>query len=396
MDPEEKQAMRARYERMIQKHHRTRDEEKRIQNEARARKAGQRPKSRKRGSKPLDEEAYEDDVELHFEKIRREPGRRSVGSTARVIPPSPLEIPPSARLGQVVEVHRNRLRVRMVAAETTPERRDDRSELDVPPSSRIGGVVVGDRVWLDGLPVQPRLVGLGERRTTLARPSAEDPDDVRVLAANVDVGVIVGSLRQPDLRPGLIHRVLIALGRGGIEPLLALNKADLLAADERVDAERELAESGLANVERVFTSAETGAGLDELRAHLSGRTCVLVGHSGVGKSSLLNVLRPGTGQSTSAGRAFDGKGRHTTTSSSLWELEDGTRIIDTPGVRTFGVGEATPADLAAAFPELALLAESCRFADCRHGGEPDCAVRAAADSGELAASVLAAYFKLLG
>jgi len=381
---------------MIQKHHRTREEEKRIQNEARARKAGQRPKSRKRGSRPFDEEAYEDDVDLDFEKIRREPGRRPGASSARVIPPSPLEIPPTARLGQVVEVHRNRLRVRMLASGSAPEQGADRSELDVPPSSRIGAVVVGDRVWLDGIPVQPRLVGLDERRTCLARPSAEDPDDVRVLAANVDIGVIVGSLRQPNLRAGLIHRVLIALGRGGVEPLLALNKADLLSADERVEVERELAECGLADVERVFTSAETGEGLDALRAHLSGRTCVLVGHSGVGKSSLLNVLRPGTEQSTSAGRAFDGKGRHTTTSSSLWELADGTRIIDTPGVRTFGVGEASPADLAAAFPEIAGLAEACRFADCRHAGEPDCAVRAAVDSGELAASVLAAYFRLLG
>jgi ribosome biogenesis GTPase len=384
VDPNEKRELRERFERIIKKHHRTRDEEKRIQNEARARKAGQKPKRRHRGFQNVDEEGYEDDG-LAFEKIRREPGRRPGTPTAPVIPPSPLEIAASARSGRVVEVHRNRIRVRMLT-----EGVGERLELDVSPSERIHSLVVGDRVWVDGVPLQPRLVGQDERRSSLSRPGAH-PGDERVLAANVDLGVIVCSLRRPDLRPGLIHRVLIALSRGGVEPVLALNKVDLLAADERADIERLLAAAGLDGALRVYTSAETGAGLDELRGHLRGRTCVLVGHSGVGKSSLLNVLRPGTEQSTATGREFDGKGRHTTTSSSLWELEDGTCIIDTPGVRSFGVGEVERADLAAAFPEIERLAQSCRFADCRHADEPDCAVRAAVTAGDLPTAVLAAY-----
>jgi len=177
--------------------------------------------------------------------------------------------------------------------------------------------------------------------------------------------------------------------------VLALNKVDLLAAGERADIERQLAEAGLAGAVRVYTSAETGAGLDELRGHLHGRTCVLVGHSGVGKSSLLNALRPGTEQSTATGREFDGKGRHTTTSSSLWELEGGTCIIDTPGVRSFGVGEVDRGDLAAAFPQIERLAQACRFTDCRHEDEPECAVLEGAAAGELPASLLAAYRNVL-
>jgi len=389
VDSNDKRELRERYERITKQHHRTRDEEKRIQNEARARKAGQKPRRRHRGFQDLDQESYADD-ELAFEKISREPGRRAGTPAAPVIPPSPLEIAASARPGRVVEVHRNRIRVRLLA-----EGVDGRLELDVSPSQRIHSLVVGDRVWVDGVPLQPRLVGQDERRSSLSRPGA-DPGDVRVLVANVDLGVIVCSLRRPDLRPGLIHRVLIALSRGGVEPVLALNKVDLLAAGERADIEHQLAAAGLAETARVYTSAESGAGLDELRGHLRGRTCVLVGHSGVGKSSLLNVLRPGTEQSTAAGREFDGKGRHTTTSSSLWELDDGTCIIDTPGVRSFGVGEVERLDLAAAFPEVERLAQACRFADCRHADEPDCAVSAALTAGDLPAAVLAAYRSVSG
>ena len=158
--------MRERYERMVQKHHKTREEEKRIQNEARARKAGQRPKKRQRGYEDFDE-----DEELGFEKIRREAASRASTGGASIIPPSPLEIPDTALVGRVVEVHRTRLRARFEGGD----------EVDVAPSRRFPPLVVGDRVWIDGVNLEPLIVGVEERRTSLVRPGADEAADGRLI-----------------------------------------------------------------------------------------------------------------------------------------------------------------------------------------------------------------------
>jgi ribosome biogenesis GTPase len=132
-----------------------------------------------------------------------------------------------------------------------------------------------------------------------------------------------------------------------------------------------------------------------LAAHLERRTAVLVGHSGVGKSSLLNALDPDAAQVTAAVRDSDGRGRHTTTAALLRELPGGGRLIDTPGVREFGLGDVRRDELDAAFPDVAAHAASCRFDDCVHGPEPGCAVRAAVGVGELPAGRLAAWRRIL-
>lgn len=233
------------------------------------------------------------------------------------------------------------------------------------------------------------------RRTHLSRPDPQDPRLERVLAANVDVVVIVASVKRPALRPGLIDRAWIAVDRGGAETLLCVNKVDLLSAPgERGRVLSQLAPYAELGLAVVPTSAETGEGLARLREALAGRTAAFVGHSGVGKSSLLNALAPELDLRARSGREHDGKGRHTTTGSTLYELGAGLRVIDTPGVRTFGLWAIDGRSLADWFPDFGPFTGACRYGDCSHVHEPDCSVRAALERGELSRVRYAAYLRL--
>jgi ribosome biogenesis GTPase len=211
-----------------------------------------------------------------------------------------------------------------------------------------------------------KVTGIGQRRTTLARTDPANPHRERVIAANIDLLVIVASMEDPPFRPGLVDRYLVAAARGGVSPVLCLNKMDVCADTTAADVFR---------VPVVRCSAATGEGIESLRDLLAGSMAVLAGHSGVGKSSLLNALADEGHARTGAVNDETGKGRHTTTGSRLYRLRNGARIIDTPGVREFGLGRVTLADLREAFPEFE--GAGCRFRDCAHREEPGCAVREA-------------------
>ena len=241
-----------------------------------------------------------------------------------------------------------------------------------------------------------RIEGVVPRRSCLARSDPGNPHRELAIAANVDVAVIVAAAVDPPLRPGLVDRFLLGLERGGIDPVVCVNKVDLLDAEGARELEGLLVPYVELGLDVVRCSAAEGAGVDELRSLLRAKTCVFVGHSGVGKSSLLNALDPGGERSTGDVRAYDGRGRHTTTSSSLRELADGTCVIYTPGVRSFGLAQLTLPELRAAFPELEELASSCRFPDCTHVHEPDCAVEAALEEGRLHAARVDSYRRLAG
>lgn len=223
-------------------------------------------------------------------------------------------------------------------------------------------VVPGDEVsvWNDGVS------GIGPRRTILTRTDPVNERRERVIVANVDLMVIVAAITNPPLRTGLIDRYMIAAARGGIRPLLCINKLDLSTDTSAV--------AGY-GIPVVRCSTKTGEGISELRDLLAGSIAVLTGHSGVGKSSLLNALTEEHKARVGTLNDDTGKGRHTTTASRLYHLKNGARIIDTPGIREFGLGPVSLDELKAAFPEFS--GERCRFTDCTHKEEPGCAIREA-------------------
>lgn len=238
-------------------------------------------------------------------------------------------------------------------------------------------VVVGDRVDvvgdLSGAPgMLARIVRVRERASVLRRTADDDDPIERVIVANADQLVIVTALADPPPRPRLIDRCLVAAYDADVDPLLCLTKSDLAAPDEL------LAAYGPLGVPTVAT--HRGGPLDELRERLAGRISVLVGHSGVGKSTLVNALIPEAHRAIGGVNVVTGRGRHTSSSAVALELQDddhsaapgtpaGGWIVDTPGLRSFGLAHVSPATVLAAFPDLAEGAEYCPPGDDHLGDE---------------------------
>jgi len=233
------------------------------------------------------------------------------------------------------------------------------------------------------------IVAVAPRRTHLARSTGENRDS-QVIAANVERAVIIASADDPPFRPGLVDRWALLALRGGLTPFLVLNKVDLVSVEE---AERMIAEAAVP-LSYMLGSAKTGSGMEELRESLRGTTSVFVGHSGVGKSTILKRLLPGTEIATGAVSGKSGKGRQTTTSARFYPLPGGGHVIDTPGVRSVSLGETTTAEYASVFPEIR-DAGPCRFSTCTHRVEPGCAVREGVENGTIPENVYARYLKLL-
>jgi ribosome biogenesis GTPase len=237
-----------------------------------------------------------------------------------------------------------------------------------------------------------KIASVAPRRTVLSRTDPGNPNRERVIAANIELLVIVAAIEDPPFRPGLIDRYLIAAARGGVQPILCINKVDLCADTAVVEQVTGIwREMG---VPVVLCSTRTGAGIDDVRDLLAGSLAVLAGHSGVGKSSLLNALADEPRALTGAVSESTGKGRQTTTSAHLYGLRNGARIIDTPGIRELGLGSVTPAELRLAFTDFAAF--ECRFRDCTHRSEPECGVRAAAESGAVSEARYSSYSRIAG
>lgn len=252
-------------------------------------------------------------------------------------------------------------------------------------------VVTGDRVRLAWEGERAVVDQVEPRRNAFSRRASGEREEEQVVAANLDQVLVVASLLRPDFRHGLVDRVLVQCARAGIAAVVVLNKIDL---DSRHEADSILAEYARAGVEGLATCAVSGAGVAAVRDRCHGRRTLLVGHSGVGKSTLLLRLLPGTAIARAEVNEVTGKGRHTTTAAVLYRPEPGTELIDTPGVRAFALWGVDADDLVEYYPELKPHVGGCRFGDCRHDREPGCALRAAVERGEVGERRFASYCKL--
>jgi ribosome biogenesis GTPase len=279
-------------------------------------------------------------------------------------------------------------------------------------------VTVGDRVRFsdqskaaDGEPVGV-IERVEDRRSTLSR--ADRRGRAHTIVANADCLLIVASVAQPALKPHLIDRYIVAAVKGGLSPIVCMNKIDLLDTHPLADADlEELAEPGAQQFRMprptvdsvtaelralgycvLHVSAATGAGIDSLREALKGHTTVLSGQSGVGKSSLLNAVQPGLALATGHVSHENEKGRHTTTHARLIRLDFGGYVVDTPGVRSFELWDVPPNELEACFVEFAPYLQHCRFRDCLHFDEVGCAVRLAAEESRISPRRYLSYRKM--
>lgn len=250
-------------------------------------------------------------------------------------------------------------------------------------------VVVGDEVEWEAVETEAggghprgRITAVRPRRNELRRGTGPaERREMRTVAANLTRFLVVSAFREPPYRTGLLDRALALAYDAGIPPALVFNKRDLADDADRAGLEEALAPYRALELPVFLVSALTGEGIGALGSALGGERSVLFGHSGVGKTELLAALSGAERRRGGLDRRK--RGRHTTTAAEIVALPGGGEIVDTPGVRALGLDGLTPERVAAAYPDLAPFAADCRFPGCSHRAEPDCAVRAAVEAGEV-------------
>ena len=233
------------------------------------------------------------------------------------------------------------------------------------------------------------------RNNYINRQSPRHKHQHHIVASNLDQSMLLATLREPRTSQGFIDRFLVVSEMYQVVPLVIFNKADLHREKEqlRYEALKDMYEKAGYTV--LLVSVARNEGIESLRKHLQGKTTLVSGHSGVGKSSLLNLLLPGAEIRTSEISGWSGKGQHTTTFAEMYDLEGGGRIIDTPGMKEFGLVDIEKQELSHYFPEMRERLQHCQFNNCLHVNEPGCAIKEAVANGEINEDRYVSYITIL-
>lgn len=250
-------------------------------------------------------------------------------------------------------------------------------------------IAVGDRVDFEpeeGDDHQRGIISnIHERTNAIIRKSVNLSHEAHVVASNIDVAFLVVTLTKPATSTGFIDRFLVTAEAYGVKTVLVFNKTDLYGEDETAFHEYLTAVYSDIGYECLDTCAASGEGVEHVHARIAGNTAMFGGHSGVGKSTLINAMEPGLNIRTAEVSETHEKGKHTTTFAEMHPLENGGFIIDTPGIKGFGIINIEQDELHHYFPEMFELLPECKFHNCRHLNEPGCAVQDALDQGYIAA-----------
>lgn len=258
--------------------------------------------------------------------------------------------------------------------------------------SNLGQIVTGDRVvWLPAIDQSGVIVAITERNSELSRPDARG--NLRPVAANIDLIFLVIAA-EPRTPYGLIDRYLVAAENVNIRPVILINKADLLTDDAAKWAEEIQSIYESVGYQLIKTSTRSESDLCSLKTAMRDQTSIFVGQSGVGKTSLVNTLLPEVEARVGPLSETTGKGMHTTTTAQLFHLPEGGNIIDSPGIREFGLGHVTPQALTEGFIEFQPYLGHCKFRDCMHLHEPDCAIQAAVEAGTISSRRFDSYHQI--
>lgn len=258
--------------------------------------------------------------------------------------------------------------------------------------SNLEPLVTGDHViWQRGEPTGVVIANL-ERNSLLQRPN--NFNELKPVAANIDIVVIVIA-PEPQAHANLIDRYLVAAENSQLSPLILLNKIDLLVDDKKNHLEALLQRYSAIDYATHMVSSKSGTGINELQELLEGKTSIFVGQSGVGKSALINALLPGVNTLEGSLSKAKEKGRHTTTSARLFHFPAGGDLIDSPGIREFGMWHMSPEEVFAGFIEFQNFAGQCKFRDCQHKHEPGCALKTAVEAGNIDSQRMQSYKQIL-
>jgi len=257
----------------------------------------------------------------------------------------------------------------------------------------IGAIVTGDKVVLEVVPPNEHVItAVLPRSSLLARPDFRG--QMKAIAANIDRVFIIFSIR-PELNEGLIDRYLVAAETLGITPVLVLNKIDLTDKEQLADIRKRIALYTTLGYELIESSAKEQHGIDTLLDNLHEHTSIMVGQSGVGKSSLVNALLPDVNIKTKEISESTNKGMHTTSASRLYHLPEGGSLIDSPGVREFGLWQVSAEELFNGFVEFRQYQGMCKFSNCQHKTEPHCAILNALEEKEISEQRYESYNRIL-